>query len=147
MKSYVFRLANVIGGRSTHGVIFDFINKLKANPDELEILGDGTQNKSYIHIEDCVKAIIDTVQKSEETFQVFNIGSDDQTDVKSIGRVVSEELETEPEFKFTGGDRGWKGDVPKMMLDTSKIKGLNWSPNLNSEDAVRKTVREILGKE
>ena len=141
MRSYVFRLANVIGGKSTHGVIFDFVRKLKENPEGLEILGDGTQNKSYIYIDDCVDAIMFAVAKSGGTFNVFNVGSEDQTDVKSLARIVSEELGFHPEFRFTGGDRGWKGDVPKMMLDISRIKSLGWAPAHTSAEAVRETVR------
>ena len=145
MKAYVFRFANVIGGRSRHGVIFDFIRKLQANPRKLEILGDGMQNKSYIHIDDCMDAMFFAVEKSQEVFQVFNIGSEDQTDVKTIAEIVSGELGFAPRFRFTGGDRGWKGDVPKMILDISKIKALGWSPKYASGEAVRKTVRESLG--
>lgn len=144
IKSYVFRLANVIGGRSTHGIIFDFFNKLKTNPNEMEILGDGTQNKSYMYVDDCIDAILFAIEKSNETIQVFNIGSENQTDVKTIAGIVSEELNLNPEFGFTGGDRGWKGDVPKMMLDISKLKNLGWQPRYNSEEAVRKTIQEIV---
>lgn len=146
IRSFVFRFANVIGGRSTHGVIFDFIRKLEANPERLEILGDGTQNKSYIHIDDCIDAVFFAIDKSRSIFQIFNIGSEDRTDVKTIARIVSEELGYNPELGFTGGDRGWKGDVPKMMLDIGKLKNLGWSPRFSSEEAVRKTVREIKGE-
>ena len=144
MKAYVFRLANVIGGRSTHGVIFDFVGKLRDNPRELEILGDGTQNKSYIHIDDCIDAMMTALSKSDHIFQVFNIGSEDQTDVKTLASIVSEEMGLSPEFRFTGGDRGWKGDVPKMMLDIGRIKALGWSPRYGSAEAVRETVRSLL---
>jgi UDP-glucose 4-epimerase len=144
MKAYVFRFANVIGGRSTHGVIFDFVRKLRENPGELEILGDGTQNKSYVYIDDCVDAVMTVMGKSERVFQVFNVGSEDQTDVKTLASIVSREMGISPKFRFTGGDRGWKGDVPKMMLDIGKIKALGWSPKHNSSGAVRETAKSLL---
>jgi UDP-glucose 4-epimerase len=144
IKSYVFRFANVIGGRSTHGVTVDFIRKLTENPRVLEILGDGRQRKSYVHVSDCVDAIITALQKSDEIFQVFNVGSEDQTDVKAIARIVSECLGVRPEFRFTGGERGWRGDVPNMMLDISRLKKLGWRPKHSSEEAVKKTAREIV---
>ena len=146
MKSYIFRFANVVGGKSTHGVIFDFVNKLKANPNELEILGDGTQNKSYVHIDDCIDAMFFAVENSTEAYQVFNIGSEDRIDVKSLAGIVSEEMGLSPRFSFTGGDRGWKGDVPKMMLDITKLKSLGWKPKHGSGDAIRFTVKDILAR-
>ena len=145
--SYIFRFANIVGGRSTHGVTLDFINKLKATPNELEILGDGTQNKSYIYVIDCIDSIFFALENSQESYQVFNIGSQDQIDVKTLAEIVSKEMGLQPQFKFTGGDRGWKGDIPKMMLDITKIKQLGWAPKYGSEDAIRLTVREILDKE
>lgn len=144
MKACVFRLANVIGERSNHGVIFDFINKLSDNPQKLEILGDGTQNKSYIYIDDCINAILFAVEKINETFQTFNVGSQDQISVKNIAEIVSEEMGLQPKFLYTGGNRGWKGDVPKMMLDIAKIKSIGWEPKLSSVEAVRKTVKGIV---
>lgn len=139
----ITRLANIIGGRSDKGVTYDFVHKLKDDPAELEILGDGRQKKSYIHVEDTVKGII-AAWKSEKT--VFNIGNEDAIDVTSIAEIVSEEMELDPEFSYTGGRRGWEGDVPEMRLDISKIKDEDWSPELDSEKSVRKTARELLGK-
>jgi UDP-glucose 4-epimerase len=115
MQAWIYRFANVIGKRSTHGVIYDFIMKLKKNPEELEILGNGEQNKSYIYISDCVDAMLAGL-KSDEKVSIFNIGSEDQVKVRRIAEIVCEELGLNPEFKFTGGDRGWKGDVPVMLL-------------------------------
>lgn len=145
MKSWIYRLANVIGERSGHGVIFDFIAKLKKNPETLEILGDGNQNKSYIYVEDCVDAMMVGL-KAGEKVNIFNIGSEDQVTVKRIAEIVSEEMGLRPEFRCTGGDRGWVGDVPVMLLSVEKLKAMGWEPKYSSEEAVIKTVREVLGK-
>lgn len=137
----IVRLANIVGGRNQKGVIYDFIQKLQENPEELEILGNGKQRKSYLHIEDTIAGII-TAWRSDKT--VFNIGSEDSIDVDGIAEIVSEEMDLDPEFSYTGGEKGWKGDVPEMRLDISKLRNESWKPNLNSEESVRKTVREFL---
>lgn len=139
----IVRLANIIGGRSNKGVSYDFVHKLKEDPKELEILGNGRQKKSYIHVEDTVKGII-TAWNSRDT--VFNIGNEDAIDVTSIAEIVSDEMDLDPEFNYTGGRKGWKGDVPEMRLDISRIKDEGWKPELDSENSVRRTVRELLGK-
>jgi len=143
MQAWIYRFANVIGKRSNHGVIYDFIMKLKKNPNELEILGNGEQNKSYIYISDCVDAMFFGL-KADDWVNIFNIGSEDQIKVKRIAEIVSEEMGLNPEFKFTGGDRGWKGDVPVMLLSIEKLKSMGWRPRYNSEQAVRKAVRDLL---
>ena len=142
-KAWIYRFANVIGQRSSHGVIYDFIQKLRANPEELEILGDGNQTKSYIYIDDCIEAMLCGL-KAEERVNIFNIGSEDQITVKEIAGIVSREMGLSPRFKFTGGRRGWKGDVPVMLLSIEKLKKLGWRPKYNSREAVRKVVREML---
>ncbi|MDK2782451.1 MAG: UDP-glucose 4-epimerase [Thermococcaceae archaeon] len=153
MKAIVFRLANIIGKRSNHGVIYDFINKLKKNPKGLEILGDGTQRKSYLHVSDTVEAMLHLFReflKEEKAFDVYNIGSEDWITVVEIAEIVSKEMGLSPEFYFTGGvdgGRGWKGDVKVMLLSIEKAKGKGWKPKMNSRQAVEKTVRELLGKE
>ncbi len=146
-KAVIYRLANIVGSRSRHGVIFDFIQKLKTNPEELEILGDGTQTKSYLHVSDCAEAIFLGLKKSSEQVEIFNIGSEDQTDVKTIAKIVIEEMELKNvKFRFTGGvdgGKGWKGDVKNMLLDISKIGRLGWKPKHNSKQAITKTVKEL----
>ena len=147
MQAWIYRFANVVGRRSTHGVIFDFIKKLQANPRELEILGDGNQTKSYIYIDDCVEAMFFGL-KASEVVNVLNIGTEDQVTVRRIAEIVCEELGLVggkmPEFRFTGGRRGWRGDVPLMLLDISKLKNLGWRPRHNSEEAVRRATRDLL---
>ncbi len=143
IKAWIYRFANVIGRRSNHGVIYDFIMKLKRNPNELEILGNGEQNKSYIYISDCVDAMFHGL-KANDWINIFNIGSEDQIKVKRIAKIVCEEMGLNPKFKFTGGDRGWKGDVPVMLLSIERLKSLGWRPKYNSEQAVRMAVRDLL---
>lgn len=153
IKAVVFRLANIIGKRSNHGVIYDFINKLKANPDRLEILGDGTQRKSYLHVSDTVEAMLYLFKeflKEDKIYDAYNIGSEDWITVTEIAEIVSREMGLNPEFYFTGGvdgGRGWKGDVKIMLLNIEKAKAKGWKPKMNSKEAVEKTVRELLGKE
>jgi UDP-glucose 4-epimerase len=145
IKTWVFRFANIIGARSNHGVIWDFIHKLRKNPQELEILGDGTQTKSYFSVEACIDAFLFAVDHSEEPFNFFNIGSEDWIDVQTIARIVVEEMGlADVDFRYTGGDRGWKGDVPKMLLSVDKLKDLGWKPLTGSEASVRRATRELI---
>ena len=147
-KAVIYRLANIIGPRSRHGVIYDFVQKLKRNPEELEILGDGTQTKSYLHIKDCIDAILLGLENSAEQVEIFNIGSEDQVDVRTIAQIVIEEMRLKNvKLVFTGGvdgGRGWKGDVKNMLLDISKLKALGWKPKHNSRQAVREAARSII---
>jgi len=145
MKSWVFRFANIIGERSGHGVIWDFVHKLMDNPAELEILGDGKQIKSYFSVGACVEAVLFAVENSDEPFNYFNIGSEDWIDVTSIAGIVVEEMGLSGvKFTYTGGDRGWVGDVPKMQLGVDKLKGLGWKPETGSAESIRLAVRATL---
>jgi UDP-glucose 4-epimerase len=145
MKTWIFRFANIIGARSGHGVITDFIRKLNENPAELEILGDGKQTKSYLEVHECIAAMLYATGKAKGTVNTFNIGSEDWIDVKSIAEIVTEEMHLPTtKFRFTGGERGWVGDVPKMQLSVEKIKGLRWKPQIGSRESVRLAVRDLL---
>jgi UDP-glucose 4-epimerase len=147
-KGVIVRPANVIGPRSTHGAIPDFIQKLRKNPKELEILGDGTQTKSYLYVDDCVDAIMKAYESTQEPVEIYNVGSEDQTNVTEIARTVIEEMKLKNvKFKYTGGvdgGRGWIGDVKNMLLDISKLKKLGWKPKLNSEQAVKETAKHLI---
>jgi UDP-glucose 4-epimerase len=147
MQSWIFRFANVIGPRSTHGVIFDFINKLKKNPGELEILGNGKQRKAYLTVDDCVDAMLFVVGRTDDKVNIFNLGCEDQVNVTRIAEIIREEMGLpEAKFRFTGGERGWKGDVRAMLLSIERLKALGWRPTTTSEQAVRLAVRAGLGK-
>ena len=145
MQAWIYRFANIVGNRGTHGVIFDFIRKLRDDPKKLVILGDGRQSKSYLHIDDCVDAMLFVVANARDPVNVYNIGSNDRFDVKGIARLVTEEMGLNGvSFEYTGGDRGWKGDVPFMTLSVEKLKNLGWKPAHNSEESVRLCVKELL---
>lgn len=143
-QALILRLANIIGPRSNHGVIVDFIKKIRASPAELTILGDGKQEKSYLYITDCIEAIIhltETFSKSKEKTDIFNIGSNDKVTVTQIAKTVSEEMNTSRvRFNFTGGvdgGGGWKGDVKTMQLSIDKLVKTGWKPTYTSRQAVK----------
>jgi len=147
-NAVICRLANIIGPRSRHGVIYDFIEKLRRNPCELEILGDGKQKKSYLYIDDLISAFSMLIEKCKDEVEFFNIGSEDWIEVWRIAEIVVEEMGlTNVSFHFTGGvdgGRGWRGDVKYMRLSIDRLKSLGWRPKLNSEEAVRRTAQEII---
>ena len=147
-KAVIFRLANIVGPRSQHGVVYDFIQKLRRNPRELEVLGDGTQVKSYLHVSDCVEAMLLGVERSSRQVEIFNVGSEDQVDVRTIAKMVIEEMGLKDvRLNFTGGvdgGRGWRGDVKNMLLDIKKLKSLGWRPKYGSKEAVRSAIRDLL---
>jgi len=147
-NSLIFRLANIIGPYSTHGVIFDFFNKLKQDKKSLEILGDGKQEKSYVHIDDCVSAMNLGISKVQNPFEILNIGSDDSTTVKTIAEEMLRQLDLpKTDMKFTGGvdgGRGWKGDIKNMRLDIQKLKSMGWTPKHSSYESVKLTIKSIL---
>jgi UDP-glucose 4-epimerase len=144
-QAWIYRFANVVGIRGTHGVIVDFIDKLRKNPKELEILGDGKQQKPYLHAIEVCDGIIHGLEKSNEHVNLFNLGVDSNTTVTRIAEMVVEEMElSDVKFKYTGGKRGWAGDVPRFQLDASKINKLGWKAKYTSDEAVRKAIREIL---
>jgi len=146
MHSWIFRFANIVGDRGTHGIIVDFIEKLKDDALHLEILGDGRQSKSYLHVSDCVDAIMFAVDHIADTVNIFNVGSEDIIDATGIGRIVVEEMGLgDVEFYYTGGIRGWKGDVPWMLLAVNRLGELGWSPSYTSMDSVRDTARVLIG--
>ena len=147
-RAWNFRFANIIGSRSGHGVIIDFVTKLKNNPRELEILGDGKQIKSYLDVQECVDAMLFAVDHAGAKVNTLNIGSEDWIDVKTIADIVAEEMRCSgARYRFTGGERGWVGDVPKMQLSLSRIKALGWRPQRGSEESVRMAVKAILAEQ
>ena len=143
-RTVIYRFANVVGPGG-HGVVKDFVLKLRANPRELEVLGDGTQTKSYIYVDDCVDAMLHGLKHSFEGAEVFNIGSEDQSRVSEIaGMVVNEMGLKDVRIRYTGGvdgGRGWKGDVKNMLLDIAKIKETGWKPKYSSAEAIRQSIK------
>ena len=151
VRGVILRLGNVVGSRSNHGVIHDFLKKLKKTPGFLEVLGDGTQSKSYIHLSDClsaIKVITERFLKSELRADVYNVSSADTVSVKRIAEIVLDEAGLKSEIRTTGGvdgGRGWLGDVKSMQLSIQKLQSLGWTAQCNSEEAVRRAVRELIG--
>ena len=144
VQSWVFRFANIVGPHQRGNVIPDFIQKLDADPSELEILGDGRQEKSYMHVSECVDAIQHVVEHADEDLNVYNLGTETTTSVTDIADIVSDELGVDPEYAYTGGDRGWTGDVPKMRLSIERLADLGWEPSIESDEAVRRSARELI---
>jgi UDP-glucose 4-epimerase len=131
------RLGNIYGPRSTHGVMFDFFNKLMKDSTYLEILGDGTQTKTYLHIHDTIDAFDITFENMKEGFEVYNVSSNEQTTVKQIAVLMSKALGLEDvNFTFTGGKRGWKGDVVFTSVDTLKLQSLGWNAKISMEKGI-----------
>ncbi|MDD1673449.1 MAG: NAD-dependent epimerase/dehydratase family protein [Methanomicrobiales archaeon] len=147
MKAWVYRFANIIGERSGHGVIGDFIQKLRSDPRNLEILGDGRQSKSYLEVHACVDAMLYAAEHADRPLNVLNIGSKDWIDVRSIADIIVQEMGLrDVQYHFTGGERGWVGDVPRMLLSLEKMKELGWRPSVTSRESVVITTRALLGK-
>lgn len=147
MKCWIFRFANIIGKRGTHGIIVDFIEKLKKDHTRLEVLGNGKQRKSYLLVDECVEAMFFAVKNSHEDVNIFNLGSEDQIEISKIAEITVGELGLKNvKFEYTGGVRGWKGDVPLMLLGTKKINKLGWKNKYSSEEAIRKTVKIIINE-
>jgi UDP-glucose 4-epimerase len=154
MSSVIVRLANIIGPVNTHGVIYDFLIKLKDNPTQLDVLGNGKQNKSYLYIEDCTNALIKLLKMLDETstttiFEIFNIGSDDTITVLEIADIIIHKLSlSNVKIRLIDSlhGRGWKGDVKEYLLDSSKLKTKGWKAEFDSRNAVIRTVEEFLNQ-
>jgi UDP-glucose 4-epimerase len=145
MKCWIFRFANIVGGRGTHGIIYDFIAKLRKNPKELEILGDGKQTKSYLLVDDCVDAILYVQEHSKEQFNVFNLGSNDRLNITAIAKLLIEKMGLKHvKLSFTGGKRGWPGDVPQMSLSVEKLNKLGFKSRHSSREAVEIAIERML---
>lgn len=142
--AWIFRFPNVVGGRATHGVINDLFLKLKRDPTELEVLGDGKQQKPYLHVSDLIEAMLFIIAKGEGPRQLFNIGpEDDGFDVAGIAAGVIAASKTGAKIRYTGGDRGWVGDVPRFTYSVEKLAGLGWRPSMSSAEAVSRAIQEV----
>lgn len=139
-----FRFANIVGPRYGAGVVPDFVYKLSQDPETLTIRGDGRQEKSYMSLDDCIDAMCHVVEHADRPVNTYNLGTRTTTSVTRIADIVSDEMGLDPEYEYTGGDRGWEGDVPKMRLSIEKLSALGWEPTTPSDQAVREGAREIL---
>lgn len=147
IQALIFRFPNVIGPRLTHGVIYDFIKKLTNNSSQLEILGDGQQTKPYIYVKDLVQAILYMMRAKKTRVELYNLGVDSATSVTRIADILCEEMGLENvEYRYTGGEAGWKGDVPCFQYCLEKIHAAGWSAQYNSDEAVRMAIKYELDK-
>lgn len=141
----IFRFANVVGRNSTHGVIHDFIKRLRQDGSQLKIFGNGQQSKPYIYITDVIAAFMHLESLQKKGFEIYNVGTSDHLTVKEIADLVCQHMNLKNvKYNFTGGDRGWQADVPVYRLDTEKIQSLGWKPTKNSKQAVESTINAIL---
>jgi UDP-glucose 4-epimerase len=138
----IFRFVSLLGPRYSHGHVIDFYKKLKHDPSRLEILGDGNQQKSYLHVHDCADAMFLAIEKQrpEEPIGIFNIGHDDWIHVKDSVKIICRELGLQPKLEFSGGTRGWVGDSPKILLDTKRLRALGWAPTKSIEQSIVETL-------
>jgi UDP-glucose 4-epimerase len=145
MHALAFRFANVVGPQQTHGVAYDFVLRLQRDPTRLQILGDGSQSKSYIHVDDVLDAILFLHDKGWQGFDVFNVATQDYVTVREIADLVVRQLGlSQVAYSFTGGDRGWKGDVPVVRFDTSKLRSRGWSNRRTSREALQASIGSII---
>jgi UDP-glucose 4-epimerase len=141
LNAVVFRFANVVGPRQTHGVVYDFVRRLLADPARLQIFGDGSQSKSYIHVSDVIDAMLLVAQRGRQGFDVFNVSTEDYTTVREIADMVVDALGLDGiDYDFTGGSRGWRGDVPVVRFDSRKIRSLGWSNRFTSPEALADSI-------
>jgi UDP-glucose 4-epimerase len=162
MQAWVYRFANIVGPHQRGNVVPDFIEKLLDDPESLTILGDGRQEKSYLHVEECVDAMCHVVEhadgvserrsdgssdergESDGDLNIYNLGTQTTTSVNAIADIVADEMGLDPDYEYTGGDRGWTGDVPKMRLSIEKLSALGWEPSASSDESVRRAARQLL---
>jgi UDP-glucose 4-epimerase len=138
------RFANIVGPRYGAGVVPDFVYKLQQDPESLTILGDGRQEKSYMYLSECLDAMCHVVERADGDMNTYNLGTRTTTSVTRIAGIVSEEMGIDPDYEYTGGDRGWTGDVPKMRLSIEKLSALGFEPELSSDESIRRGVRDLL---
>jgi len=147
MQAWIFRPANIVGKNQTHGVVFDFIKKLRKNPKELYILGNGKQSKCYLHVSDLINAMILAIEKSNERINLFNVASKSFLTVNEIAKMIIREMNLKNvKIEYSGENVGWKGDVPKVRLDIQRLTKLGWKAKMNSKQAVLRAIKELLCK-
>jgi UDP-glucose 4-epimerase len=140
---YIFRFVSILGERYSHGHVFDFYKKLLENPNELPVLGNGHQRKSYLYVQDCIDAILVAVKGSQERINIYNLGTDEYCEVNDSIGWICEHLGVNPERKYSGGERGWIGDNPFIFLDTAKIRSLGWKPKLTIQQGIIRTLEYL----
>lgn len=149
MRCWIFRFGNIVGPNPTHGAVYDFVLKLMRDRSQIEVLGDGNQSKPYVHVSDCVDGMMFGVSRSENEVNYFNLAPEGQTTVNNLLGWTLEEMSLDRdkvEVRYSGGARGWRGDVAQVLLDTTRMRTLGWKPRFTSDEAARRAVREIVGQ-
>ncbi|MFL5801272.1 MAG: NAD-dependent epimerase/dehydratase family protein [Roseiflexaceae bacterium] len=142
-QGYIFRFVSILGERYTHGHVFDFYKKLLDNPQQIEVLGDGKQRKSYLYVQDCIDAMLTVIERADAPVNVFNLGADEYCMVDNSLGWICAHLGLNPERRYTGGERGWVGDSPFIFLDTAKVRALGWQPKLSIRQGVIRTLEYL----
>lgn len=140
IRAYIFRFVSILGEHYHHGHVYDFYQKLRADPTRIPVLGNGGQKKSYLYVQDCIDGILTALTKSDEKVQIFNLGRDDYANVGQSLGWICERLGIQPKVEFAGGDRGWIGDTPFIFLDCARIRALGWKPKVTIREGVIRTL-------
>lgn len=140
IQGLIFRFVSILGERYTHGHVFDFYRKLRANPNEIEVLGNGLQRKSYLYVQDCIDAIFRAMERTDAPVAIYNLGTDESCTVNDSLSWICEALGVQPERRYTGGERGWVGDSPCIFLDCRRMRALGWAPKLTIRESVLRTL-------
>jgi UDP-glucose 4-epimerase len=143
MQAYIFRFVSILGERYSHGHVFDFYKQLSEHPEHLQVLGDGHQKKSYLYVHDCIDAIFTALDRADKKVNIFNLGTDEYCEVNDSIGWICEYLGLRPKVRYAGGERGWIGDSPFILLDCSRIRALGWRPRLTIRDAVMATIKYV----
>jgi UDP-glucose 4-epimerase len=144
LQAHIFRFVSILGERYTHGHVVDFVANLRRNPHEVHVLGDGQQRKSYLHVQDCIDAMLVALERADERVNIFNLGTDEWCRVDDSLDWICERLDVSPVRSYSGGARGWVGDSPFIFLDCSRIRALGWRPTLTIRQSVGRTVDYLL---
>ena len=147
IKAWILRISNMIGSRSTHGILYDFSKKILDNPNELIVLGDGNQNKPYMHVHELIDSMFFLLENANEVLNVYNIGPKDTIKVSTIAEMFLKEFGTGQVIKYSGGKSGWNGDVPFYSHNSKKLNNLGWLPKLSSKEAMAKSIKEMVTKD
>ena len=144
MQVCIFRFVSLLGERYTHGHVFDFIKKLRSDPEEISILGDGTQTKSYLSVSDCVRGVLHLLRESPEQIGIYNLGTEEYKTVDESLDIITRRMRLSPRRSYQGGRRGWVGDSPFIFLDCSRARGLGWTPQVSITEGIERTVDYLL---
>jgi UDP-glucose 4-epimerase len=143
LQSYIFRFVSILGERYSHGHVFDFYQQLSQHPEHLHVLGDGHQKKSYLYVQDCIDAILTAIERANDRVNIFNLGTDEYCEVNDSIGWICEHLGLHPKLTYSGGERGWVGDSPFILLDCSRIRALGWRPRITIKQAVLATIQYV----